>query len=371
MSKNTVTCNVSVEDLIIQKIRKEGPVSFRDFMEMALYYPGGGYYTSPGERIGTQGDYYTSPILTSLFGEMISRQLEEMWLLLGKEAFEVVEFGAGNGALCCDIITRLKQNKALYEKLRYCIIEKNEIQTEQKELPDVVKKQQNISSTGSINGCVLSNELLDNFPVHLVVMQDELMEVFVDYRNGFAELLQPASPQLKDYLHQQNIILPKGYRTEINLAATEWIKEIAATLKKGFVLTIDYGYTASELYHPGKYDGTLVCYHNHTINDQPLQNVGKQDITAHVNFSALQHWGSKYGLKCCGFTDQAHFLRALGLVNYLRMLEMKMNGNAYKLMAQVQTLLVSMGKKFKVLIQQKGMDRLQRLSGMQFSRQFV
>src|SRR5690606_23599763 len=178
-----------------------------------------------------------------------------------------------------------------------------------------------INEISEINGCVLSNELLDNFPIHKVVMKDELMEVFVDYQNGFMEVLQPANEDLKNYLQEQEITLLKDYTTEINLQAIDWIRDIASQLKQGFVLTIDYGFSASELYSAKRNAGTLICYKGHEINDSPYSNIGAQDITAHVNFTALNHWGKKYGLEYTGYTTQDHFLRSLGLVNYLRQLE--------------------------------------------------
>ncbi len=198
------------------------------------------------------------------------------------------------------------------------------------------------------------------------------MEVFVDYTDRFIEVLKPASKALKDYLLEQNIRLSKGYRTEINLQAMEWITEIASALKKGFVLTIDYGYSASELYQDRRNSGTLVCYNNHKISTDPYCNIGKQDITTHVNFSALNNSGLKNGLDCAGFTNQSYFLRSLGLMNHLREIEKSAtdkNPDKEKL-GQLQTLLTSMGNNFKVLIQQKGL-KTQALSGMQFPLRLV
>src|SRR5688572_28894887 len=306
---------MSLSEIIIQKIQKEGPVSFRDFMEMALYYPEYGYYTSRGEKIGKYGDFYTSPYFTSIFGYMIAKQLEEMWFILGKEPFTIVEYGAGTGALCNDILSQLKNNKQFYDGLNYFIIEESEVmqQKEKMVLHEKVNWVDSIRDVPLINGCILSNEVIDNFPVHKVVMEKELMEVFVDYKDGFVELLQPAGEVLKNYLDELQVIIPNGFRTEINLQAIEWIKEIADALKKGFVLTIDYGYPSSALYSNQRGSGTLACYHKHSVNYCPYNNIGEQDITAHVNFSALHHWGLKNGLCFSGFTTQANFLLALGL----------------------------------------------------------
>jgi len=363
---------MALSDIVVEKIRKEGPLSFHDFMEMALYYPGQGYYTSEGERLGHGGDYYTSPYLTCLFGEMLAGQLEEMWQALGCQPLTVVEYGAGTGLLCRDILHRLGSNRELYESLRYVIIEKSEAmrQRERQLLPDKVQWVAEIAEIAPVTGVVLSNELLDNFSVHQVVMADELMEVYVEYTDGFREMLRPANEELKNYLHQLGVVLPRGYRTEINLEATEWIKEISAALQKGFILTIDYGYPSSVLY--SKKDGTLLCYHGHRINHNPYDLIGEQDITSHVNFTALDYWGKMNGLECCGYTTQTHFLQGLGITNYLQKIEAAgLEGNdpamRQQRLWQLRTLLLEMGRKFKVLIQRKGLNKVM-LSGMQFAQ---
>lgn len=293
-------------------------------MEMALYYPELGYYTSGKERIGKNGDYYTSPLLTGLFGAMIARQLEEMWCRLGRRNFTVLEYGAGTGALCRSILGYLAQtNSPLYERLEYVIIERNNSACYKEKMLSYENLRWNCDpcEITPFDGCILSNELIDNFPVHKVVMQDELMEVFVDYRNGFVELLKPAGSKLKAYLIEQNISLPEGHCTEINLHAIEWLNLIAKLLNIGFVITIDYGFPATELYSFKRIAGTIFCYYKHRINTDPYKHIGEQDITAHVNFSALRRWGNQAGLDCLGISDQASFLHALGLVNQLREIE--------------------------------------------------
>ncbi len=357
---------MNLSDTIIQKIQQTGPLSFHDYMEMALYYPGHGYYTSPVEKFGKEGDYYTSPIISSMYGQMLGRQLEEMWHILGKEPFTIVEYGAGTGALAGDILAWLKNNKELYKDLQYIIIEKSEsLRTVQKHLPsDKVRWIDNIHEISGFFGCVLSNEVLDNFAVHSVVMKEELMEIFVDYEDGFKEILRPASEELKNYLSFQNITLPADYRTEINLQAINWIKDIAENMKKGFVVTVDYGYPAPEYYAEKRSLGTLACYYKHTVTENYYENIGKQDITAHVNFTALVIFGKKSGLEFSGFCNQNYFLRSLGLTNHLRTLEM--NAESKESFLEVNKLIMDMGNKFKVLIQHKNLE-VKYLTGMQFS----
>ncbi len=360
---NDLLIEMQLSDIIIQKIRKEGPVSFHDFMEIALYYPEKGYYTTSQDKIGVAGDFYTSSSLTPAFGAMIGRQLEEMWDVLGKNEFSIVEYGAGTGALCHDILDYLKKNKKFYDHLNYCIIEKSAAMREKEKLHlhDKVYWYETIKDIPEITGCILSNELIDNFSVHQVVMEDELMEVFIGYDNGFVELLKPASNVLKDYLAELKVVLPKGFRTEINLEATEWIKEIAESLQMGYVLTIDYGYPSASLYSESRRSGTLLSYNKHKIIDNIYLNIGEQDITSHVNFSALKHWGLKSGLLCCGITKLTDFLLALGFKDYLRnALTLETGQDLLSLVRKesflTHTLLVDMGTKFKVLIHGKGIE---------------
>lgn len=350
-------------DIIKQKIQENGPISFHEFMEMALYYPEKGYYNAAAEKIGAKGDFFTSSSVTPAFGATIANKLQLIWESLGKQPFTVVEYGAGNGMLCRDILNFLQANTGMYAQLHYCIIEKSESlrKKQQVHLTEKVSWYNNIGEIGEINGCILSNELLDNFSVHQVVMQDELLEVFVNYEAGFTEIFQPASREILSYFKELNIHLPKGFRTEINLEAINWMKEIASALKSGNVITIDYGFTSAELYHERRKEGTLTCYHKHTVNSNPYDFIGEQDITAHVNFSALIHYGAVYGLHCDGLFSQAEFLLQNGFKQLLcNMLDTGANLlQAAKKEASISyTLLVDMGTKFKVLTQSKGIGHV-------------
>jgi len=378
-----------VPDIIIDTIRREGPLSFKDFMEMALYYPEQGYYASAAERVGAGGDFYTSPYLTRLFGDMLAGQLEEMWRNMGCGPFRIVEYGAGTGLLCRDILLRLRENRELFHELQYVIIEKSgPMRRRERDLLAAegllhkLRWEASIEAVAPVNGCILSNELVDNFAVHQVVMEEELKEVFVGYENNsFVELLRPAAGDLKNYLQELHVTLPRGFRAEINLEATRWIREVSAALDRGFVITIDYGNSSSGLYN--RSEGTLTCYHRHQVNHSPYESIGEQDITSHVNFSALDHWGRQGGLEHCGFTSQTRFLQGLGLNRRLQQLEQAAAGAAtangptdpadpagcstQTNLRQLYTLLIDMGNKFKVLIQRKGLGR-QPLSGLQFAQ---
>lgn len=350
---------MDLSGLIIQKIKRSGPISFREFMELCLYYPDIGYYSSAQNHIGVDGDFYTAATLTPAFGMTIARQIEEMWRHLDGETFTIAEYGGGNGLLCRDILTVLKRNKPLYDRLQYRIIETHPVNgsTNKKDFPEKVTYHHSINEFSMDRGCILSNELLDNFAVHKVVMEDELNEVFIDYQDGFIETVQPAAQELKDYLEEMGVKLPKGFKTEINLQAVGWIEEIARAMMKGYVLTIDYGFSSRKLYTPERNGGTLLGYYRHAVTDNLYDHIGDQDITSHVNFSALSCWGNKNGFSDCGFTDQCHFLLSLGVhdvINHVAAEEGDLVKAAKKASLLNYILLMDMGSKFKVLIQEKG-----------------
>lgn len=355
---------MTLEETIALEIGTTGPIGFRKFMEMCLYYPGLGYYTSPSTRIGKNGDYYTSPCVSEVFGQMIARQIVEMWATMGKQPFTIVEMGGGSGKLCSDILHSLKENKSLYKNLRYVFVEKNLLPAKQllTEFNEKISWHETLGEIGQFEGCLLSNELVDNFSVHQVIMKDELQEIMVAYQNGqFEETLRPANRILVNYFKELGVQLPYGLRTEVNLEAIHWLKTIAAKMRRGFVLTIDYGYTSDELYRPYRKSGNMICYYEHQRNYCPYQNIGKQDITAHINFSALKLWGTKFNLLPLGFTSQAYFLSGLGIGN-LQSLKL----NSSEAVSAIKSLLWNIGTKIKVFIQHKDIGHA-RLSGLAVS----
>lgn len=359
---------MSLSEIIIDTIKKDGPISFHDYMEMALYHPLYGYYTTNYNCIGKSGDYFTSSYVSNIFGALLASQLEEMWNLLGSKEFTILEYGAGEGFLCRDILAQFQTGKLL-NSLQYCIIEKSETMRKKERvlLRDRVNWLQGVDEIKNFTGCIISNEMLDNFSVHKVVMQEELMEVFVDYKNGYREVLVPASEKLKSYLDTLQIELPFGFCTEINLEALDWLQQVATSLKSGYVITIDYGHPSSELYRPYRKNGTLTCFYKHKVNEDFFTHIGEQDITSHVNFTALYYWGNKYGLQTCGFTDQARFLESLGFYKYLQKSRIDDTYQSYlEEMSIIQTLQVDMGPKFKVLIQGKNVPQYQ-LKGLKQS----
>jgi len=366
---------------IIDRIKKEGPITFETFMEMALYEPGLGYYASEHAGIGKAGDFYTSQHLHPAFGAMIGKQIEEMWEILGKPSdFYAVEHGAGSGLMCMDIMNYL-QKREIFQSFTYAIIEVNPfIQHKQKKLLEKysakVKWIYPFKELGDIKGCILSNELLDAFPVHLIEMEDKLKEIYVNVKDennpplppfnkggqggfsvgNFKETKGPLSTNaIVNYIHEFSIQLPKGYRSEINLKIKDWLRSVNEVLSEGFVLTIDYGYPARDYYSDERNRGTLLCYYRHQVNEDPYRNIGQQDITAHVNFSSIKKWGEEFGLKTIGFCQQGTYLISLGIDEIIK--ELYENASDYLFeVAKIKRLIFpgTIGETHKVLIQYKG-----------------
>ncbi len=357
-----------LEKIIIEKIKKEGPITFETFMEMALYEPYLGYYASERIDIGKNGDFYTSQHVHPVFGVMIGKQIEEMWQIMKTPSdFVIVEPGAGAGYMCKDILDYLN-SKGILNSFTYFIIEKNPFVKNRQRLllNDYTQKVKWLSSLEeiyNIRGCILSNELLDSFPVHIIEMENELQEIYVtvDDRDNSSKNIKeikdkPSTEDLNHYIKEFSISLPRGYRTEINLRIKEWLKMVSKMISEGFVFTIDYGYPAWDYYSEERNRGTLLCYYRHQINENPYQNIGEQDITAHVNFSSLKKWGEEYGLKTIGFCQQGVFFVSLGIDEVIQKL-LKNNDYLFEI-AKIKKLILpgTIGETHKVMIQYKGHD---------------
>jgi len=306
-------------------------ITFAEYMDMVLYHPQYGYYSSD-VKIGFRGsDFFTSASLGADFGELLARQFYQMWEILDQPiSFSLVEMGAGQGILASHILNYIKQEYPdFFAAVKYIIVEKSSTlkQEQQQLLQDFSVKWCNLEEIEpkSLTGCCFSNELLDAFPVHQFTLEaGELREIYVTIAEHnsqpiFIEVIgEPSTPQLAEYFDLVGINLSQntyenGYRSEINLAALDWLSIVSDCLERGYVLTIDYGYHADRYYHPQRRQGTLQCYYQHRHHDNPYINIGRQDITAHVDFTALSVWGESCGLKKVGWTQQGLFLMALGI----------------------------------------------------------
>ncbi|MEH2177045.1 class I SAM-dependent methyltransferase [Nostoc sp.] len=366
-------------------------ITFAQFMEMALYHPEYGYYSSDAVKIGFKdSDFFTSPNLCSDFGELLAEQFLQMWEILGKPVpFSLVEMGAGQGLLALHILKYHQQHYPdFFTALEYIIVEKSPTlrQEQQQRLQDFPVRWCNLEEIppNAIAGCFFSNELVDAFPVHQFILEaGELREIYVttdsnqkETCSSFVEVTgEPSTPQLAEYLDlvEMNFTqsaYPDGYRSEINLAALDWLSIVADRLQHGYVLTIDYGYPARRYYNPRRSQGTLQCYYHHRFHDNPYINIGRQDITAHVDFTALERWGEKYNLKNVGFIQQGLFLMALGLGDRIAALSEQKQPLSQLLQHRdaLHQLIDPTGLGgFGVLIQSKGLENTeisQRLKGL-------
>ncbi|HLC19004.1 MAG TPA: SAM-dependent methyltransferase [Thermodesulfobacteriota bacterium] len=373
-SADSTALNTAPAYELIRRIKEKGPVTFAEFMDCALYWGEGGYYTSGLKRWGPGGDYITSIDVSPVFSRSIAAQLVEMWRLLGSPgAFDLVEAGAGRGLLSRGILSALEETcPELYEAIRVRLVEKNPSLREGG-AGEKTSWYGDITELAPITkGVVLSNELIDSLPVHRVLCSGGLSEIYVDFDGTrFVEVAGPLSTQrLSGYLEDLAISLVEGQRAEINLAAAEWMEKVAALLGSGFVVTIDYGLPARELYSPERRDGTLLCHYRHTINDNPYMNVGSQDITTHVDFTSLARSGAKAGLELTGFTTQKNFLLGAGVLGELRAsgdlgLE-NLENIQYNRAVSELIRPGGMGDTFKVLVQHKGIQRPAALKGFSF-----
>ena len=284
------------------------------------------------EPIGASGDYYTSPLAHPAFGALLAQQLLQMWQLLSCPAkFTVVEMGAGNGMLCRDVVAHSAHLPPEFRRsLRYICLDRRPAAGAEKGLaetdgmPLVARAAAGGLPLKAFVGCVLSNEFLDSFPVHqLTVHLGRLREVYVGLcEEDLVEIIgEPSTPNLAARLEAMGVELAEGQTAEINLGLDLWAQKAAAALDRGFVLTIDYGHRAEELYSPERrHRGTLTTFYRHTQTDAPFSNIGRQDITSHVDFSSVATAGRRAGLEVLGFSTQAQFLSYLGLDHFRRRL---------------------------------------------------
>jgi SAM-dependent MidA family methyltransferase len=316
---------VTIADLV----RERGPMTVAAFMDLALYDSGLGYYARAAQRSGRAGDFFTSVDVGPLFGELLEIQLAEMADLLSR--FDLVEAGAGNGRLSADILRAARgRDRALYDRTCLHLVEASaEARAAQRNtLGEAADRLVSSSMTlpSSFEGVLIANELLDALPLHQVVMRAEgLREVYVEcadaagHRAGRLVTSEgpPSTPALADYLLQLGISLEPGWRTEINLRAIEWVRHAARCLRRGFIILIDYGHEARELYSGTHAGGTLTSFSRHTMSEHAagtpgwLDRPGEQDLTAHVDFTSVRGAAEGEGCVTLGFLDQTYFLLGL------------------------------------------------------------
>ncbi len=356
-SSDALQHSQKLQDKIREAINKNnGAISFRSYMQMALYEQGLGYYVAGARKIGAKGDFITAPEISPLFSQCLANQCQQ---ILTENQGDILELGAGSGLMALEIMLELERQSVL-PKSYYILDLSPELKQRQKETfqqlaPHLLARIIWLDQLPeSFTGVIIGNEVLDAMPVDVFTQHKEkLFEHQVIWQDGqLIEQLNPASDELIHavaHLHLNR--LPTPYTSEINLNLQGWFRALADCLTQGVVLLIDYGYTASEYYHPDRNKGTLICHYQHHVNESPLAYPGLQDITANVDFTAVADAADNAGFKVAGFTSQASFLAANQLETFFMRTLDKAPEKQYQLAQQVRllTLPAEMGERFKVI----------------------
>jgi SAM-dependent MidA family methyltransferase len=309
---------------IRRRIMASGPMTFADFMSVALYWYDGGYYTT-GTAFGPDGDFYTAPLTHPAFGSLLARQVEEMWLMAGSpKSWWVVEPGAGLGVLAADVVAAVgaKSGGPMDGLLRYLAVDQSR---PQQPIPGVSWAQSLALPVRGLQGVVLANELFDAMPVHRVTMEHGVLrEVFVGLEesldsNGtsrFIDVLGSPSAGVAERLDGLGVTLGEGYRAEVCLLMNDWMTGVGRGMESGYLLLIDYGHEANAYYNEIRHKGLLRTYYKHTVGTDPYVHVGRQDISVHVELTSLRDAAVAAGFEEAGTTTQSEFLRSMGMEEY-------------------------------------------------------
>ncbi len=350
------------------------PLTFREFMEIVLYHPRHGYYRSRRTKLGREGDFLTSPEVHPAFGVCVARAVGAAWEGLGRpKPLVVVEPGAGSGALAADLIAALTE--AGVPAIDYRIVETSpalvDLQRERlDEWADAVSWcDWETLSRPVPDAVVLSNELFDSFPVHRVrLASGHLQEAYVVEAEGRLEERwgEPSTPAIEAYFTRLGLQPGEGCVAEVNLQAPQTLRALAGSLERGVVFTFDYGYEASDLYAPWRRDGTLLCFYRHAVDTNPFVRLGRQDMTAHVDFTTLRRAGEEAGLATAGLVTQAEFLVAMGIGEYLAGSPGAAGLEEYYARRRAVTELIDTGGlgRIRALIQYRGAAVGERIRGM-------
>ena len=373
---------MSLRAVIEEEVRQRGPIPFSRYMELCLYHPELGYYSRPQEKFGKAGDFYTASDVHAVFGRLLARQFEEMWRALDSpRSFVICELGPGRGLFARDVLDWCaKKFPALHEALRFSLVENSsdlrqrlaerfsrEIAAGRAEVCASLEE-----SRGPLaDAVVFANEFFDALPVEAVTPEGQ---VYVDVEDGkLVERFRPPSPEAHAFLDRYGVRPEPGERVEVPLAAMGSMQKIASRLTRGFAVIIDYGYTREEQL-AGRHRGTLMTYRQHTAGEDPYEAPGEQDITAHVNFTALRAAAEAAGLESLGLLTQAQFLMGIGQVNeFADAFEpCLLPQERAKVTLQLKHLVTpaGMGETFQVLVLARGVEKEKaaRLSGLAFAR---
>ena len=347
---------------------KGGAISFSEFMQIALYLPGLGYYSGGAQKFGMAGDFITAPEVSALFSRCVARQAAQ--IIADIERADMLEFGAGSGVMAADILLELERLGEL--PANYFIVELSaelrarQRQTIEAKAAHLLEKVHWLDSLpgDAIQGVVIANEVLDAMPVECFRINDGAVEQLcvVTEAGRLQAVYQKAE---KDVADQVRIIeqrreksFENGYCSEFNPAIRAWLSSLEALMNKGVVLLIDYGYPVQEYYLDERDSGTLICHYQHRAHADPLWYPGLQDITAFVDFSSVAHAAVDAGFEVSGYTSQAMFLMGCGLAELHQALASDDSRQQISLAQQIKTLTLpsEMGERFKAMALSKQVD---------------
>ena len=378
LKSTDATANASSEHLR-SMIRDEisangGAISFTRYMQLALYTPGFGYYSGGSSKLGGSGDFVTAPEISPLFSSCIARQCQQVLEIIG--IADILEVGAGSGTMACEILNTLERAGTLPDHYFILEVSADLRERQQRNIQQLIPHlQQHVYWLDSLpdngfKGVVLANEVLDAMPVHRVhigkdteqefcirIREDAFEWCLTDIDNNY---LRQRTSDIRQML--DGVIDDDGYITEVNLAAESWLRSIGELLDRGVVIIIDYGFHRREYYHPQRREGTLMCHYRHRNHADPLILTGLQDITSHIDFTAMTEAGDEAGLNVAGFSTQGHFLLACGLLELAgERFSGQPAGSSIEEIRQAQeikklTLPQEMGELFKVLALSRGID---------------
>lgn len=356
-------------DRISEVIRlNNGYIDFATFMNMAMYEPGLGYYSSGSRKLGTEGDFITAPEISPLFSRCLARQVMEILNMVATPC--ILEPGPGSGEMCCNLLLALEQIDCLPDN--YLLLElsadlrERQIKLVETRIPHLAKLVTWLDTlpVRRFSGIILANEVIDAMPVHRITLHGgEALAYGVGFSDGkFDWQISELDDSLKQLVYERlgrNIHnLPEGYTTEINTRVMPWLGSMADILEQGALLLIDYGYPRNEYYHPQRTDGTLLCHYRHHVHSDPFFYPGLQDITASVDFTAVAEAAVAAGLQVGGYTTQAHFLMGCGLGEVMQTIKLNSIAERIELgnQARLLTMPGEMGERFKAIALVKGID---------------
>lgn len=355
---------MSLLQTLYTHLKQHQEIPFVEYMQMALYAPGEGYYSSELQKLGQHGDFITAPELTPLFGKTLAQQCQQMFSQLDNP--NLFEFGAGTGRLCVDILSHLEHLNCLPETYYILEVSANlryrQHDLMQQKIPHLIHKIKWLDNWPEtpFNGVIIANEVLDAMPVYrFMYTQSGIKESFVILNNKeeLTEVFRPCQNQrLLTYITNNLPQYTSPYLTEANLFIDDWILNAYRMLYQGAMLLIDYGFPRHEYYHPDRNQGTLMCHYHHHAHPNPLLHPGEQDITAHVDFTHIAEAGQRAGFHIAGYTNQASFLLANGLLSLVNALNNEQDAFREKQAVKQLTQPSEMGELFKVMALTKNLE---------------